>query len=275
MASKTYVGMFEITPAAEFSAWFESLSPGLAEEVACSLDLLAEAGVALGPSRTSRALLWYDGCGALPSSAIRRLWPREAHLLSPGDTMKSQLQSFDDVRELLLWHREVVRCLGSAAFGERLARLDPKAASIAHCAVENLKVRLKAVGRRIALQAPAPRPAPVHLPPSALSALTPREVHLLQERFAPQNELREGFLEVLGLVGLEPSRVLNSAGGLCELTIPSTEPPLHVLFGLDAPGRRIVALLGEPLTQSYYGGSVNLAEQRWLQYCSSPAEPTP
>jgi len=66
--------------------------------------------------------------------------------------------------------------------------------------------------------------------------------------------------------------MMNSPSGLCELTIASTEPPLRVLFGLDAPGQRIVALLGEPLTRSYYGDSVQLAEQRWLSYCSSPAQ---
>ncbi len=270
--------MFEITPTSEFSAWFESLSPELAEEVACALDLLAEAGVALGPSRTSRALLWFDGCGnEVPSGSSqgnRPLWPREAGLLSPGHTTESQLRSFEDVRELLLWHREVVRCLESTAFRERLARLEPKAAGVALRAVENLKVRLKAVAKRIALQGPLPRPAPAHLPPSALSALSPREVRILQERFAPENELKQGFFEVLRLVGLEPSQMLNSASGLCELTIPSTEPPLRVLFGLDAPAQRIVVLLGEPLTRSYYGDSVNLAERRWLQYCASPAAPT-
>jgi hypothetical protein len=57
------------------------------------------------------------------------------------------------------------------------------------------------------------------------------------------------------LVGLEPSELMNSASGLCELTIVSTEPKLHVLFGLDAPAKRIVVLLGEPLTRSYYGDS--------------------
>lgn len=57
------------------------------------------------------------------------------------------------------------------------------------------------------------------------------------------------------MVGLEPSELMNSASGLCELTIVSTEPKLHVLFGLDAPAKRIVVLLGEPLTRSYYGDS--------------------
>src|SRR5882724_12115704 len=126
--------MFQITPSNEFATWFEALAPELAEEVACALDLLAEAGVALGPSRTSRALLWYDGSGGgEPTDAWYGLHTR-------GDA----LRSFDDVRAVLLWQREVVRCLESSAFRERLARLEPQAASVALAAIENLKVRLKA-----------------------------------------------------------------------------------------------------------------------------------
>jgi hypothetical protein len=229
--------MFEVTPSTEFSAWFESLSPELAEEVACALDLLAEAGVALGPSHASRALLWYDGCrGELPSDPLFR------------QRMNSFSRHFDDVRELLLWHHEVVRSLESATFRERLARLEPKAASVALLAVENLKVRLKAAGKRIAFQRQPPRFESVG-----------------------GNELKESFFQVLRLVGLEPTPVMNSLSGLCELSIPCTEPPLRVLFGLDALGQRIVALLGEPLDRSYYGDSVTLAEQRWQQYCANPS----
>jgi hypothetical protein len=229
--------MFEITPSTEFSAWFESLSGELAEEVACALDLLAEAGVALGPSHASRALLWYDGCGGeLPNDPLF------------AQRMSSYALHFGDVRELLLWHHEVVRCLESATFSERLGRLEPKAASIALLAVENLKVRLKAAGKRIAFQ---------------------RRSHRFNS--VTGDQLKESFFQVLRLVGLEPTPVMNSLSGLCELSIPCTEPPLRVLFGLDAPGQRIIALLGEPLDRSYYGDSVILAEQRWQQYCANPS----
>jgi hypothetical protein len=250
--------MFEVTPSPEFSAWFESLSPAQAEEVACALDLLAQAGVALGPSRTSRALLWYDGCA---ESTPPLFW---------GKSLASALASFDDVRELMLWQREVLRCLDSDAFRERLARLDAASASGALSAVENLKVRLKAARNRIGLQsgASAPRRG---LPLAAYSVLSVAEERLLEERFNPANELKEAFFQVLRLVGLEPSRIMNSPSGLCELTIASTAPSLRVLFGLDAPGERIVCLLGEALTRAYYGDAVRQAEERWLEYCQSPS----
>ncbi|HEY3667156.1 MAG TPA: hypothetical protein VGL19_14195 [Polyangiaceae bacterium] len=254
------MSMFQITPSNEFATWFEALAPELAEEVACALDLLAEAGVALGPSRTSRALLWYDGCAGNEATGWDRL-----------RTGSDAPRSFDDVREVLLWHREIVRCLESTAFRERLARLQPQVASLALVAVENLKVRLKAARARTSLQSSAalfPRSAL-----ATLEALTAREARVLAERFAPENALKEPFFEVLRLVGLEPTQMMNSPSGLCELTIASTEPRLRVLFGLDAPGQRIVALVGEELKRSYYGDSVQLAERRWLSYCSSPAQP--
>ena len=256
--------MFEITPSSEFSAWFEALAPELAEEVACALDLLAEAGVALGPSRTSRALLWYDGCaGELPDDP-----------LFPARSAANLMASFADVRELMLWRREVVRCLESPAFGERLARLTPKAASVALAAIENLKLRLEAASKRIALQGAGGQSKAAVPAPLVLGTLAPHELRVLQARFAPENELKQAFYEVLRLVGLEPAQVLNSASGLCELTIPSTEPALRVLFGLDAPGQRIVVLLGEALSRRYYGDSVQLAEQRWSHYCASAAAPS-
>ncbi|MET0791995.1 MAG: hypothetical protein ABW061_10785 [Polyangiaceae bacterium] len=234
--------MFEITPSAEFSAWFEALSPELAEEVACALDLLAEAGVALGPSHASRLLLWYDGSGR-PGGAVSLEALQQRFGVPPG--------SYEGARDLVHWRHEVVRCLESATFRERLARLEPKAASVALLAVENLRVRLKALSKQLAFQHRSP-----------------------EQKSAWGSELKESFFQVLRLVGLDPSPLMNSLSGLCELSIPSTDPPLRVLFGLDAIGQRIVALLGEPLTRSYYGDSVTLAEQRWQQYCSNPASLT-
>ncbi len=261
--------MFEIKPSTEFSAWFESLSPAVVEEVACALDLLAAAGTALGPSHASRALLWFDGTG----DGVPESFERNYHRIARAETARAGF----DIQELLLWQREVVRCLESEAFGQRLAQLEPKAASLALTVIESLKRRLHEARMRISLQAQA---APVRPLAKWASGLSPREERVLYERFglseledaSLSRVLRESFFDVLRLVGLEPAQIMNSASGLCELTIVNTEPRLHVLFGLDAPGRRIVALLGEPLTRAYYGDSVKLAERRWREYCASDAE---
>ena len=79
-------------------------------------------------------------------------------------------------------------------------------------------------------------------------------------------------------MGLEPKLVLGSGSGLRELAITNIKPQLRVLFGLDFPARRLIAILGEELTRSYYGDSVKRAEQRWQDYCQRQAarlEPTP
>ena len=251
--------MFEITPSDEFSAWFEALSPAAAEEVAGALDLLAEAGVALGPSRTRRALLWYDGCGGsaldLPS------WG--------GRDLASLLDSIDDVRELLLWQREVVRCLESAIFRERLARLEREPAGVALLAISKLQERLKAARSRIQLEQSAWPPRVRALPVLAERASSSEPRRRLEEGEEPSRGLKEAFFDVLRLVGLEPARLMNSPSGLCELTVGSTDPPLRVLFGLDARSQKLVLLLGEPLTRQYYGDSVKLAERRWSDYSAS------
>jgi hypothetical protein len=261
--------MFEIKPSTEFSAWFEALSPALAEEVACALDIVAAAGIALGPSHASRALLWFDGTG----DGV----PRDFERSYAGFGRRAASRRGDDAQELLLWQREVVRCLESEAFRERLAQLDPRAASLALTMTESLKRQLLAARQRLALEAQA---RPPRLRADWAGGLTPREERILRMRFGigelPEaslfRSLKEAFFEVLRLVGLEPTQIMNSQSGLCELTIVSTEPRLHVLFGLDAPAQRVIALLGEPLTRSYYGDSVTLAEERWRQYCESDAQ---
>lgn len=261
--------MFEIQPSSEFSAWFESLSPALAEEVACALDLLAAAGTALGPSHASRALLWFDGTGDGVPRDFERNYARFAGRTAAG--------LGDDAQELLLWQREVVRCLESEAFRERLNQLEPRAASLALRMTESLKRQLLAARTRLSLEAQA---GPRRLRVDWSRGRTAREERILRMRFGidewPEaslfRSLKEAFFEVLRLVGLEPTQIMNSESGLCELTIVSTEPRLHVLFGLDAPAQCVVALLGEPLTRSYYGDSVTLAEQRWQKYCASAAQ---
>lgn len=251
--------MFEIQPSPEFSAWFEALSPPVAEEVACALDLLAATGAALGPSQVRRALLWFDGTGADLPARFGLAQIASAEAIAAGH----------DLQELLLWQREALRCLESVEFRQRLAQLEPNAASRALVAVEVLRERLRQARLRIDLFLASP-PRPL----ASWAASVSREKAALSGSARPEpaepslsQQLREGFFEVLRLVGLEPMRILNSVSGLCELTIVTTEPRQRLLFGLDVIEKRIVVLLGEPLTRAYYGDSVTLAERRWQAYC--------
>jgi hypothetical protein len=62
--------------------------------------------------------------------------------------------------------------------------------------------------------------------------------------------------------------VVGTGSGLRELCIDNVSPPLRVIFGLDYPRRRLIAILGETLDRAYYGDSVRRAEQRWQRYCA-------
>ena len=79
--------------------------------------------------------------------------------------------------------------------------------------------------------------------------------------------VQRALCEVLALVGLAPEDVADTESGLRELTISDATPSLRLIYAIDVPRRRILAILGEALNRAYYGDSVRLAEQRWRQYC--------
>jgi len=218
--------MFQVVPEPEFSAWYRALPEPIAEEVTAAIDLVASAGAVLEPERLSRLLLWYDGTGG------------GASLLGLGLPFTPQLQASASLMgSYLMWHQEVLSCLESQLFQERLGRLDPEPARRALLLVERLKRQLHAA--RLSGNA---------------------------------RGVRELFLDLLALVGLEPKLALGSGSGLRELTIPNVTPELRVLFGLDFPAKRLLAILGEPLDRSYYGDSVKRAEGHWQAYCATRAE---
>ncbi len=231
--------MFQVIPEPEFSAWYEALPEPLAEEVATAIDLAASAVGLLAPEKLSRLLLWYDGTGSgvdLPGL--------EGLVLGDHPALPLGL-----ARGYLVWHQEVVLCLESQAFQERLGQLEPALAAQALALVERVQRKLQAA--RLSGSLGVWRPAVQNEEPSGV---------------------RAAFLDLMSLMGLEPKRVLGSGSGLRELAITNVEPQLRVLFGLDFPARRLIAILGETLERSYYGDSVRRAERRWQEYCDSMAE---
>lgn len=239
--------MFQVVPEPEFSAWFEALPEPLAEEVATAIDLAASASGGLAPEQLSRLLLWFDGTGSgsgpslgLPELALQSL-------------ARGTALPVERLRSYLAWHEEVLLCLQSAPFLARLERLEAARAQHALEQVERLKQKLRAA--RLAGSYPALRAASA----SERDALG----------------LRAAFDELLQLVGLEAKLLLGSGSGLRELCIDNVTPQLRVLFGLDFPAKRLIAIVGEALDRRYYGDTVRLAEQRWQAYLSrreAPAE---
>jgi hypothetical protein len=234
--------MFQVVPEPEFSGWFESLPEPLAEEVATAIDLAASASAGLAPERLSRLLLWFDGTGDGHAAEPGARGLASLVLGSARELPLSELQSY------LTWHEEVLLCLSSAPFRSRLERLEPVRAQQALAQVEQLKRRLHAA--RISSS------------------------HASWSQSRPTRDplgLRASFEQLLALVGLETALVLGSGSGLRELCIDNVRPKLRVLFGLDFPARRLIAILGETLDRAYYGDSVKRAEQRWKQYVEHAA----
>ncbi|HVY26050.1 MAG TPA: hypothetical protein VHB79_05835 [Polyangiaceae bacterium] len=230
--------MFQVVPEPEFSAWFEDLPEPLAEEVATAIDLAASAGGGLAPERLSRLLLWFDGTGSggCESSGLDELARRGLE--------HATALPVERLRSYLVWHEEVLLCLQSAPFLARLERLEAARAEQALAQVEQLKQKLRAVrlaGSHVVLRAAA-----------------------VNERATLS--LRTAFEELLQLAGLEAKLLLGSGSGLRELCIDNVRPQLRVLFGLDFPAKRLIAIVGETLDRRYYGDTVRLAEQRWQAY---------
>lgn len=228
--------MFEIVPEPEFATWFAALPEPLAEEVATALEVVARAAETLDPPGVSRALLWFDGLVPLASAG---------GLVRSGPL--ALVESSNGLQALLAWQRELVTCLESAAFRARLAKLSEPATEAAFATVERLRSELRAWQKQVVLAAGA----------GHWSAVDPRE-----RRDALMRELTE----VLALLGLAPGAFIGLANGLRELVVSTTEPKLRVLFGIDAAGKRLVALLGERLDRAYYGDSVRAAEAAWSRY---------
>jgi hypothetical protein len=77
---------------------------------------------------------------------------------------------------------------------------------------------------------------------------------------------RETFLLAMRRVGLDAKRVVDAESGLRELTLSEVKPRARVLYAFDVEAQRLLALLGEPLTRTYYGDSVRLAEKLWREH---------
>jgi hypothetical protein len=235
--------MFQVLPEPEFSAWFEALPEPLAEEVAAAVDLAATASAGLAPERLSRLLLWFDGTGSGSGRALDGLAFLPHALRREG--------AAEQLRSYLTWHQEVLACLQAASFRRRLEQLPPAPAAQALARVERLRRRLQAA--RV----------------SASHAVWSKPGGAERDALG----LRAEFEALLALVGLDAQRVLGSGSGLRELCIDNVSPQLRVLFGLDFPARKLLAISGESLTGRYYGDSVRHAEQRWQAYLARSSAP--
>jgi hypothetical protein len=137
-----------------------------------------------------------------------------------------------------------LRCLDSEPFAKRLAELPPEQAAKALTAVHSLQQALH--GARHALGWRAALPS--------------------TDARGPNTSLKTAFDEVMQLAGLDPAAVFAGASGLYELIVSEVSPALRILYALDLPTQRVIALVVDRLDHAFHGDAVRQAERLLADY---------
>jgi hypothetical protein len=238
--------MFTLAVSNEFAHWFETLDHSSARQVESSLALVAEEGVSVDPTRQGRLLLWFDS--TLDLNEDITLSYGMPHLASHFAKRNAWIQRFTDV---VLWHKEALRCLESPLFASALKKVDSGRAAAALQAVESIRDSWQATQRGLSA---------INLPGFS----EPKK----SEEWTIGEQVKCALERAVNVVGLDVSDVIDveNGSGLRELAVRETQPNIRIIYGLDTKRRRILALVGDLLSRCYYGDSVKLAEQRWSEY---------
>lgn len=224
--------MFEISVTGEFERWYQALDSESAERVAAELNVLERLGPELDGVRASRLLLWFDG------SPPQHGPPAQAWLVQRANTRVSQV---------LRAQHEALRCLETPNFQACFLQLEPRLAARAQESMGRLRASVRAATLSL--------------------VLSQSERAWSEPRLVSDEAVQAALLELLSCVGLRLEDVADRSSGLRELTLEELRTPHRLLYAIDAPRRRILAILGEALDHAYYGDSVRLAERRWREYC--------
>ena len=248
--------MFEISVTREFEDWYHALDLQTAEKVAAELNVLERLGPELDAARSSRLLLWFDGMQN--GNPALQFGLRESSL-ALGQLLRSQ--------------HEALRCLETPNFLARFLKLEARHAQRGHELVERVRAQVHAATVQLSLLAwrRGLRPSELARAQQAIAQKAMAQQAIAQQPWAEQSlaeqNVQSALLEVLSFVGLRLEDVADRSSGLRELTVAELSPPRRLLYAIDAPRRRILAILGEALDHAYYGDSVRLAERRWRDYC--------
>jgi hypothetical protein len=240
--------MLDLLTTDGFAAWFSGLAEGPAEDVAATLEVIAQLGARTEAPGSSDLLLWYEH----PSLASRRL-PDTFERLTPEIVKFSQ-----EYGRFNGYVRRVVKHLESPPFVARLSRLSPADAAAVADAVG--RIRRLATTRVLSLSDlyASGRLSPLRPPsPSAAAAFG---------RIVDTSEVRACYFAALAAAGFDVADVPPQTAALREIALRSTAPGLRVLYGIDEAKNRGLVVLGEWLDRSYYGDSVRRAEALWAQF---------
>ena len=247
--------MFELLTTDEFAEWFAGLDDPAAEDVAATLEVIAQLGARAEAPGSSEWLLWYEHPGL---SARGRL---EALLAIPPG-----LARFAEGWGVFLGYvKRVTKHLESPAFVARLAGLEARHAAVVADAVE--RIRRLSTTRHLALSEFRRRRG-------ALGRALRAEDAGSLERFTDLTEVREAYFAALAAAGFALNDVPPHSPALREISLRGRPPGLRLLYGVDAPNDRALVVLGEWLDRSFYGDSVRSAERAWQRFLGGRLEAT-
>jgi hypothetical protein len=242
----------ELLTTDEFGGWFVSLADRDAEDVAATLEVIAELGVEREAPGSSEWLTWYEHPSL--SEGRRALSP----FFNPGMKPDAGLVRF--VHEWGAFHgyaKRVVAHLESRAFAARLSQLDPRDAALVTDAITRIK---KAVTRRSLAV------SDFHVKRRlGTRALTPKE-EAEAAKLVDVEEIRAGYLAALSAAGFTAADVPAHSPALREIAVRVPAPGFRLLYGVDVRNRRALVVLGEPFDRSFYGHSVRHAEHVWREF---------
>src|SRR5260370_19643951 len=236
-----------------FATWFSALDDGAAEDVAATLEVIAQLGTRTEAPGSSEWLLWYEH--ALVSS-------RSTRLSSPPHLSPEVMKALHDWGTFVGYVRRVVKHLESPQFVARVGHLEPRNAA----AVGDALVRIRRISKSRHLG----------LGEWQRRRLMGKREHAPElERFLDLTDVREAYFAALAAAGFDVVDVPAHSPALREISLRSRAPGLRLLYGVDTRHNRGLVVLGEWLNRRFYGDSVRRAEEAWRQFLKGQLPATP
>jgi hypothetical protein len=231
----------------EFAQWFTSLEQARAEDVAATLEVIAQLGTEKEAPGSSDWLTWYEH----PSISARLRDLDFSSLHHPAIA-----QFFDAWSAFQGYARRVVKHLESPPFVARLGQLAAPDAALVADAVARIK---KVVTRRQLQLSDHRILRTLGRPPTTAEAAA-------LDRLLDEQEIRDAYLAALAAAGFKMVDLPPHSPALREIALRVPAPGFRLLYGIDVKRKRGLVVLGEPLDRSFYGDSVRVAERMWQEF---------
>jgi hypothetical protein len=242
----------------EFAEWFALLDDRAAEDVAATVEVIAQLGTETEAPGSSEWLTWYEHPSA--SSGIVELGFQRP-------SVSAILKCIDQWGVFNGYARRVIKHLESPEFVARLGQLESgHAAAVANAVA---RIRRATTSRRLALSEFQRK-----RPTLGIRPLTPKDSEALAY-LGDVTEIRESYFAALGAAGFAVVDVAAHSPALREISLRSPAPGLRLLYGVDVRRSRSLVVLGEWLDRSFYGDSVRRAEHLWRQFLDGDLQVQP